>query len=283
MGADSVGALEAVAVADSKKFARSPLSGTTDSNEVSKTKEIQLSQEFANLISKEGAPLIELDKVSKTYKMGAMEVKALREIDLRIEHGEYVAIMGQSGSGKSTLMHILGCLDVPSSGTYRMSGVDVGKMGESELAEIRNRRIGFVFQQFHLLPRLPAWKNVELPLLYAGERDHAVRKQRAVESLESVGLDERVNHRPTELSGGQQQRVAIARALVTNPSIILADEPTGNLASTQADEIMGIFESLHQQDRTVVIITHEPDIATRAHRLVRIRDGQIIDDEAMVK
>lgn len=239
--------------------------------------------EFAERIPSANAPLIELEKVSKIYKMGEVEVKALQEIDLSIENGEYVAIMGQSGSGKSTLMHILGCLDVPTTGSYRMGGVDVGKMGESELAEIRNRKIGFVFQQFHLLPRLPAWKNVELPLLYAGERNHALRRRRAEEALASVGLQERCNHRPTELSGGQQQRVAIARALVTNPSIILADEPTGNLASTQADEIMGIFESLHEQGRTVVIITHEPDIATRARRLVRIRDGKVIDDEALVK
>ncbi len=243
----------------------------------------RVTKEFADLIPSTNAPLIELQKVSKTYRMGTLEVKALQEIDLEIEHGEYVAIMGQSGSGKSTLMHILGCLDIPTSGIYRLGGIDVSKMGESELAEVRNRRIGFVFQQFHLLPRLPAWKNVELPLLYAGERDHAHRRQRAEDALASVGLSERVTHRPTELSGGQQQRVAIARALVTNPSIVLADEPTGNLASTQADEIMGIFESLHEEGRTVVIITHEPDIATRAHRLVRIRDGQVIDDEALVK
>lgn len=223
-------------------------------------------------------PLIELDQVSKTYKMGAVEVNALQEINMAIDDGEYVAIMGQSGSGKSTLMHILGCLDVPSSGTYRLEGLDVSHLGESELADVRNRRIGFVFQQFHLLPRLPAWKNVELPLLYAGERDHIQRKRRAEESLSAVGLADRTLHRPTELSGGQQQRVAIARALVTNPSIVLADEPTGNLASTQADEIMGIFESLHQQGRTVVIITHEPDIAKRARRLIRIKDGRLIGD-----
>ncbi len=251
-------------------------------NAESETETVSTS-EFASLIPSAKAPLIELDKVSKIYKMGELEVKALQEINLEIHDGEYVAIMGQSGSGKSTLMHILGCLDVPTTGTYRMGGVDVGKMGESELAEIRNRKIGFVFQQFHLLTRLPAWKNVELPLLYAGERDHSQRRRRAEAALASVGLEQRYNHRPTELSGGQQQRVAIARALVTNPSIILADEPTGNLASTQADEIMGIFESLHEQGRTVVIITHEPDIATRARRLVRIRDGQVIDDEALVK
>ncbi len=238
-------------------------------------------QEFAIPAPATTTPLIELDKVSKIYKMGTVEVAALQEICLEIHDGEYVAIMGQSGSGKSTLMHILGCLDVPTSGSYRLGGADVGGMSESELAEIRNRKIGFVFQQFHLLPRLPAWKNVELPLLYAGEKDHKNRRQKAEASLASVGLAERVNHRPTELSGGQQQRVAIARALVTNPSIILADEPTGNLASTQADEIMGIFEALHEQGRTVVIITHEPDIANRARRLVRIRDGHVIDDEAM--
>lgn len=240
-----------------------------------------MTQEFANLIPSTRAPLIELVKVSKIYKMGAMEVTALQEIHLDIHDGEYVAIMGQSGSGKSTLMHILGCLDVPTSGSYKLGGTDVGRMSESELADVRNRKIGFVFQQFHLLPRLPAWKNVELPLLYAGERDHRNRRRLAEESLASVGLAERVNHRPTELSGGQQQRVAIARALVTNPSIILADEPTGNLASTQADEIMSIFESLHEQGRTVVIITHEPDIAVRARRLVRIKDGHVLDDEAM--
>ncbi len=242
-----------------------------------------MSTEFANLIPSAKAPLIELQKVSKTYRMGAQDVNALQEINLAVDDGEYLAIVGQSGSGKSTLMHILGCLDVPSAGTYKLGGVDVSNMGESELAEVRNRKIGFVFQQFHLLPRLPAWKNVELPLLYAGEKDRAHRRQRAEAALASVGLSERVNHRPTELSGGQQQRVAIARALVTDPSIILADEPTGNLASTQADEIMGIFESFHQQGRTVIIITHEPDIASRAYRLVRIKDGQVIDDEAMVR
>lgn len=235
--------------------------------------------QFANPILRSNAPLIELENVYKTYKMGTMEVRALEGINLNIDTGEYVAIMGQSGSGKSTLMHILGCLDVPTSGSYRLNGIDVGKMDDNQLAQIRNRQIGFVFQQFHLLPRLPAWKNVELPLLYAGERNHTSRRDKAERALAAVGLKDRISHRPTELSGGQQQRVAIARALVTNPSIILADEPTGNLASTQADEIMGIFESLHRQGRTVIIITHEPDIASRAHRLVRIRDGHMLDDE----
>lgn len=235
--------------------------------------------QLANQVLRSNSPLIELENVYKTYNMGTMEVKALEGINLNIETGEYVAIMGQSGSGKSTLMHILGCLDVPTSGSYWLSGIDVGKMDDNQLAEIRNRQIGFVFQQFHLLPRLPAWKNVELPLLYAGERNHNLRREKAERALATVGLKDRISHRPTELSGGQQQRVAIARALVTNPSIVLADEPTGNLASTQADEIMGIFESLHRQGRTVIIITHEPDIANRAHRLVRIRDGHVLGDE----
>lgn len=240
-----------------------------------------MTPKFAQNVHRSAAPLIELDNVCKTYKMGTIEVKALENINLSIGVGEYVAIMGQSGSGKSTLMHILGCLDTPTSGTYKMSGENVGKMNDNELADVRNRQIGFVFQQFHLLPRLPAWRNVELPLLYAGHRDHHLRRQRAEEALASVGLKDRVNHRPTELSGGQQQRVAIARALVTNPSIILADEPTGNLASTQADEIMGIFESLHEQGRTVIIITHEPDIGNRARRLVHIRDGHVLGDEEL--
>lgn len=254
--------------------------------QLSNTAEVPLfgpGEQFGVSVIKSIPPLIELTQVSKTYRMGSQDVKALEKINLGIENGEYVAIMGQSGSGKSTLMHILGCLDVPTSGSYRLGGVDVSKMGESELAEVRNQKIGFVFQQFHLLPRLPAWKNVELPLLYAGERNHKKRRQLAEDALASVGLKDRVEHRPTELSGGQQQRVAIARALVTNPSIVLADEPTGNLASTQADEIMGIFESFHQQGRTVVIITHEPDIASRAYRLVRIKDGHLLGDEVLAK
>ncbi|MHB8220339.1 MAG: ABC transporter ATP-binding protein [Acidimicrobiales bacterium] len=227
--------------------------------------------------------LIQLEGVSKTYGMGHVEVHALRSIDLAVDDGEYVAIMGQSGSGKSTLMHILGCLDVPTAGTYRLGSVDVGGMDEFELAEVRNRRIGFVFQQFHLLGQLPAWRNVELPLIYAGVRSRQQRRDRAETSLSAVGLSDRAMHRPTELSGGQQQRVAIARALVTNPSIVLADEPTGNLASDQAEEILAIFEHMHSQGRTVVLITHEPDVGRRAARLVRIFDGLITSDEAISK
>ncbi len=211
--------------------------------------------------------------------MGDVEVHALRGIDLHIQTGEYVAIVGQSGSGKSTLMHILGCLDTPTAGSYRLEDTEVAKMNEIELAEVRNRKIGFVFQQFHLLGRLPAWRNVEIPLIYAGISNRTMRRERAEEVLSTVGLADRALHRPTELSGGQQQRVAIARALVTNPAIILADEPTGNLASDQSDEILSIFESMHAQGRTVILITHEPEVAQRASRLVRIKDGQILSDE----
>ncbi|MCL4423772.1 MAG: ABC transporter ATP-binding protein [Actinobacteria bacterium] len=223
-------------------------------------------------------PMLELREVTKTYGMGEVEVHALRGINLVVREGEYVAIMGQSGSGKSTLMHILGCLDVPSTGTYLLEGRDVSVLNEIELAEVRNRRIGFVFQQFHLLPRLSAWRNVELPLLYAGRRPRSARRERAMAALGAVGLADRVEHRPTELSGGQQQRVAIARALASNPAIVLADEPTGNLASDQADEILAIFEAMHNQGRTVVLITHEPDVGERAKRLVRIKDGLVVSD-----
>lgn len=226
--------------------------------------------------------LIELAAVSKTYGMGEVEVHALCSLDLAVDSGEYVAIMGQSGSGKSTLMHILGCLDVPTTGTYRLDGIEVGKMSEFDLAEVRNRRIGFVFQQFHLLGRLPAWRNVELPLLYAGVSSHQQRRDRAEAALSTVGLADRAMHRPNELSGGQQQRVAIARALVTDPAIVLADEPTGNLASDQAEEILAVFEAMHTQGRTVVLITHEPDVGRRARRLVRIFDGRIVADQVTV-
>ncbi|MHB1500322.1 MAG: ABC transporter ATP-binding protein [Candidatus Dormibacteria bacterium] len=222
------------------------------------------------------APLLELASVSKVYGSGEARVDALRSVDLAVWGGDYVAIMGQSGSGKSTLMHILGCLDVPTSGTYRLAGTDVSRLSEAELAEVRNRQVGFVFQQFHLLPRISASRNVELPLIYGGLRPRAVRRERAQQALESVGLEDRMNHRPTELSGGQQQRVAIARALVTDPDILLADEPTGNLASDQADDLLSIFDTVHQSGRTVVLITHDPDVAQRARRQVRIRDGQIV-------
>lgn len=222
---------------------------------------------------------LKLAEVTKTYGMGDVQVHALRGVDLVVDEGEYIAIMGQSGSGKSTLMHILGCLDSPTTGTYYLEGRDVSQLDELELAKIRNRRIGFVFQQFHLLPRLSAWRNVELPLVYAGVRPRSARRERAIEALASVGLADRVEHRPNELSGGQQQRVAIARALVSDPAIILADEPTGNLASDQADETLAIFEAMHDQGRTVVLITHEPDVGERARRMVRIRDGKVIADE----
>ena len=216
--------------------------------------------------------------MSKSYGSGAAQVDALRSVDLTVERGDYLAIMGQSGSGKSTLMHILGCLDVPSSGSYRIGGADVSQLTEAALAEVRNRKVGFVFQQFHLLPRISAARNVELPLLYGGERRRAARRERAERALVSVGLEDRLRHRPTELSGGQQQRVAIARALVTDPDILLADEPTGNLASDQADELLSIFDTVHDAGKTVVLITHDPDVARRARRQVRIRDGQIVSD-----
>jgi putative ABC transport system ATP-binding protein len=228
-------------------------------------------------ISAAHGPLIELDDVHKVYRTGSLEVSALVGITLDIADGEYVAIMGPSGSGKSTLMHIIGCLDVPSAGSYRLADEDVGLMDDTELADVRNRRVGFVFQQFHLLPSLNAWRNVELPLTYAGvPRD--IRKARALAALESVGLADRVDHRPGELSGGQQQRVALARALVTDPALLLADEPTGNLDSTSTDETLALIDSLHAQGRTVVVITHEADVASRARRVVRMRDGRIQAD-----
>jgi putative ABC transport system ATP-binding protein len=220
------------------------------------------------------APVIELAGVRKVYRSGALEVEALRGISLTIAQGEYVAVMGPSGSGKSTLMHILGCLDTPTSGMYWLAGEDVGVMDEIELAEIRNRRVGFVFQQFNLLPSLTALRNVEMPLAYAGvSRDR--RRRRATEALERVGLGDRLAHRPGELSGGQQQRVAVARALVTDPALLLADEPTGNLDSSASGEVLALIAELHRQGRTVVLITHEADIARSAQRVVRIRDGAL--------
>ncbi len=221
-------------------------------------------------------PVIQVDDVWKTYRTGALEVDALRGVSCAIDSGEYVAIMGPSGSGKSTLMHILGCLDVPTSGSYRLAGDDVGAMAEDELAHIRNRRIGFVFQQFNLLASLDALRNVELPLLYAGEA-RPERRRRALDALERVGLGERLDHRPGELSGGQQQRVAVARALVTDPDLILADEPTGNLDSVSARDVMGLLDELHGGGRTIVLITHDADVAEASGRVLRILDGQFAD------
>jgi putative ABC transport system ATP-binding protein len=225
-----------------------------------------------------GGSVIDLDAVRKVYRTGSLEVEALRGVSLSIRQGEYVAIMGPSGSGKSTLMHILGCLDVPTSGTYLLGGEDVSTMDEIDLAEVRNQRIGFVFQQFNLLPSLTALRNVELPLSYAAvPRDR--RRILARSALERVGLGDRVNHRPGELSGGQQQRAAVARALATDPALLLADEPTGNLDSTATADVLGLFDDLHRQGRTVVLITHEADVAERAARVIRIQDGHVASDE----
>ncbi len=221
-------------------------------------------------------PVIEISGLSKTFYLGEIEVRALRGVSLTIERGEFVAIMGASGSGKSTLMNIIGCLDTPTSGNYILDGVLVSSLTDDQQADIRNKKIGFVFQQFNLLPRTPAVDQVELPMVYAGVPD---RHNRAIAALESVGLGERIHHRPNELSGGQQQRVAIARALVTNPSIILADEPTGNLDSKSGTEILGIFKSLNQdKGLTIVLVTHDPNIAAQAQRTIRVRDGLIVAD-----
>jgi putative ABC transport system ATP-binding protein len=224
--------------------------------------------------------LIELAGVHKTYRSGALAVAALRGITLTIAPGEYVAVMGPSGSGKSTLMHILGCLDVPTQGRYELAGEDVSAMSEEQLADIRNRRIGFVFQQFNLLATMPAWRNVELPLSYSGV-GRAERRDRAVTALGRVGLGDRIQHRPGELSGGEQQRVAVARALVTEPDLLLADEPTGNLDSASTAEILTLLGELHAVGRTIVVITHEADVAHRAQRTVRMLDGLVSGDTAV--
>jgi len=221
--------------------------------------------------------MIEITDIFKTYRMGEIEVKALRGLSCRIEKGDMVAIMGPSGSGKSTLMNIIGCLDTPTSGNYALDGAEVGQLSDSQLAEVRNKKIGFVFQTFNLIPRTTALVNVELPLLYGNGSD---RRKRALESLERVGLTERAQHKPSELSGGEQQRVAIARALVNNPAIILADEPTGNLDTQASQEIMDILEGLNRDDGiTVVLVTHEPEVSVRTRRTITLRDGQIVDDK----
>ncbi|MGE3620645.1 MAG: ABC transporter ATP-binding protein [Acidimicrobiia bacterium] len=225
----------------------------------------------------EADPVIELVGVGKTYDTGAVRVEAVSDVSLVIGRGEMVAVTGPSGSGKSTLMHILGCLDVPTTGRFRLAGRDVADLDEDQLAEVRNRHIGFVFQQFNLLAYLPAWRNVELPLVYAGV-DRSTRRARALDALAQVGLSGRADHRPGELSGGQQQRVAIARALVTEPSLLLADEPTGNLDSASTEEVLRLLHDLHLAGRTVVLITHEPEVAARAGRTIRILDGRVHAD-----
>src|SRR3954471_7639237 len=221
--------------------------------------------------------LIETRDIWKTYVMGAEEIHALRGISIAIERGEYVAIMGPSGSGKSTLMNLIGCLDTPTQGSYLLNGKQVSQMNDNELARIRNEEIGFVFQTFNLLPRATALQNVELPLVYAGVAGK-VRRERAKTALDKVELTSRMTHKPNELSGGQRQRVAIARALVNNPSILLADEPTGNLDSKTGIEIMGLFERLHKAGNTIVLVTHEPDVAAFAYRSIHIRDGRVEND-----
>ena len=228
-------------------------------------------------VTPEQEPLIRLESISKLYGSGDAQVAALRSFSLRVAHGELLAVMGPSGSGKSTLMNILGCLDTPTSGRYWFAGQDVSRLSERELAHVRNRRIGFVFQQFQLLPKLSAWRNVELPLLYRNATD---RRRLAIHALETVGLGNRIEHRPTQLSGGQQQRVAIARALVTDPDLILADEPTGNLDTAASQEVLSILQELNQQGRTIIVITHDPEVAPIARRTVHLRDGQLVQQKA---
>lgn len=224
------------------------------------------------------APIIQVEKLVRNFRLGKQLIKVLKEITFHINKNEYVALMGPSGSGKSTLMNLLGCLDTPSSGKYILNQKDVSQLSDDELAEIRNKEIGFVFQTFNLLPRATALDNVALPLIYAGFTKKE-REERALEVLAQVGLSDRVEHKPNELSGGQRQRVAVARALVNNPSIILADEPTGNLDSKTSYEIMGLFDEIHKAGNTIILVTHEEDIAQHAHRIIRLKDGNIEKDE----
>lgn len=222
-------------------------------------------------------PLIEIRQLERTYEIGSEKIRALRGVDLQVHSNEYVAVMGHSGSGKSTLMNILGCLDRADKGTYHLNGINTTRMGEGQLAHVRNRQIGFVFQSFELMGRLSALKNVELPLIYSNI-SFWKRRQLAREALERVGLGERIHHKPNQLSGGEKQRVAVARALVNQPSLLLADEPTGNLDTTTSDGIMLLFEKLYQEGQTIIMVTHEADIAVRARRVVRMRDGKIVSD-----
>ena len=225
-------------------------------------------------------PMIEIGNVTKVYRMGKVEVHALRGITLSIDQGEMLSIIGASGSGKSTLMNIIGCLDKPNSGKYILDGADVSRLNDNKLAGLRNKKFGFVFQEYNLLSRASALSNVELPLIYGGRRG---KRKRAMEALERVGLGGRASHKPTELSGGEQQRVAIARALVNNPGLILADEPTGNLDSNVTAEIISVFQQLNQDGITVVLVTHEPDVASKTRRIVRLIDGQVTSDEKVAR